>query len=263
MSPDARPPEPIQSVIRYWDRAGLPTPESSTSEGDPQLAFFDNAVENIVLARLLARWCRDRRRALDVGAGRGRFAQLLSDRFGEVLLVEPAKSLFERLQASASPLPNVQCERVPFEFLPEGRDFDFILSSGVLYFYDDRMLEEFAARISGMLTPEGVWVIRDFLATRKSVVFPSRFVEGVSCHYRTAPFWTNLARQQGLRLLGIEASKPPLRWLRRGVAARAFLSSPLARALRRQFWIEAASKRRARRLGRGEMNTVFVGMQPA
>jgi len=264
MSPgDARPPEPIQSIIRYWDRAGLPTPASSTSEGDPNLAFFDNAVENIVLARLLSRWCPNRRRALDVGAGRGRFARLLADGFGDVLLVEPADSLFDRLRATASRYPNVRCERISFEFLPERRDFDFILSSGILYFYDDRMVEEFAARVPGMLAPNGTWVIRDFLATREPLVVKSSFVEGASCHYRTASFWTTLARRHDLRPLGIERSKPALPWLRRGVAARMLLSSPLAQTLRRKFWIEAASKKRSLKFRRGEVNTVFVGMQTA
>ena len=253
--------ETVQAVVGYWDRARLATPQSSTSSGNSDLAFFDNAVENLVLARLLGAWCTKWSRAVDVGAGQGRFAALLAARFAEVVLIEPAEHLYSDLRLVAAKHGNARCQRMLFEAMPAGEAFDLILVSGVLYFYNDAMLEDFADRVACRLSPRGVWVVRDFVAVESSQRLQSAYVPGATCYYRTPDRWRDLTARHGMEFLGIEASKPPVRWLRRGVIARALLRRPWARALRRDVCVRFASRGKARRLGRQGVATAFLGMR--
>lgn len=252
----------VSRVVEYWNREQLSSLDSSTSHGDPDLSALDNTVENRRLADLLMRREVPQGACLDVGAGFGRFTSTLGTMFDPVVLLEPAPSLYSVLEETYTKVYGVVTHPVRFEDFTTPTPFAAIVASGVLYFYDDDALKGFLDRTASMLAPDGVLVIRDFIAANVRTIRPSAYVEGASCHYRTVTEWAALARQSGLTLAEVTPSKPPLRWIRRPRVLRALAAAGFTRLFRSQrvgAWLDKISGLKLRGL---PIETVFLIMRP-
>ncbi|MDT8301042.1 MAG: class I SAM-dependent methyltransferase [Sedimentisphaerales bacterium] len=201
-------------IIDYWDKAQLCSLESSTSQADPDLAYLDNAIENRILQQILDSYAVGRCRCLDVGAGYGRFAELFRGFYSEVVLLEAAERIYDKLVKLWSDRPGIRCHKSDFESYVDEKKYDLIFASGVLYLYSDEQLYAFAKKAVSMLTKEGLFVLRDFLSVQKPQVFKSNYIKDGFCYYRTPQFWMNFATRFGLELRLIKRSKPRICLLR-------------------------------------------------
>jgi SAM-dependent methyltransferase len=208
-------------IIDYWDKARLCSPESSTSQGDPAVKLLENRLELRRLRQILDRH-KVGGRALDVGAGYGRFAPLLIEYVRQLVMIEPAEALFQSLRHAWSQDERVRTEPVSLEEYHDERPFDFVLASGVIYLYDDAMTLEFFNRAKRCLKPGGLFVARDFLIDGGNGVrvHDSTYVPGAKCHYRSIDFWRQAALQASFKLIDFQPSRPLLslfdnpRWAR-------------------------------------------------
>lgn len=202
-------------IVRYWNAEQLCSLESSTSHSHPDLAYLDNHIENHVLAALLrSNGQIGRARCLDVGAGYGRFTSTFRKFYSEIVLLEAAPSIYGRLQALWREQAGVSCVEGTFESFESDAMYDLIFASGVVYLYDDCMVDQFMAKARLMLGEGGLLVFRDFIA-EPQVIIKSAYIKEGSCHYRSPSFWYEVADKHGFQVLDAVRSKPRLRPLRR------------------------------------------------
>jgi SAM-dependent methyltransferase len=206
--------EQLSRIIDYWNEEGLCSKESSTSHADPDVAYLDNTIENRILEQILGSYAVGRCRCLDVGAGYGRFTELLRGFYSEVFLLEAAERIYSSLVKLWADRPGIRCHKSVFESYVDEEKYDLIFASGVLYLYSDEKLYTFAKKAVSMLTKDGLFVLRDFLSVQKPQVCESNYVKDGFCYYRTPQFWISFATRFGLELRLIKRSKPRICWLR-------------------------------------------------
>jgi ubiquinone/menaquinone biosynthesis C-methylase UbiE len=97
-------------------------------------------------------------RVLDLGAGIGHLALPLAQRGMEVVAIEPARAMLERLRCSAEArCIAVRALHAAAEALPfEGPSFDLVLIADALHFLDAELA---AAQLRRVLVPQGVLAI--------------------------------------------------------------------------------------------------------
>lgn len=209
-----KPDKIVERIVRYWDTAGLCSPESSTSHGDPDLAWLDNEWEARILMQALNDEDLPKRRLLDVGAGLGRFVPIFKQLAHESQLLEPAPSLYRALYQRCQGIPGIVCAQQRFEAFESQCLFDIIFTSGVLYLYNDQMVDRFVSRAAGLLSGRGLFIVRDFVVSPNAVVLPSRYVSDGYCYYRPEGFWKHVGEAHDLKLMACTRSKPDARFLR-------------------------------------------------
>jgi len=246
-------------IIEYWNEALLCSPVSSTSHADPNIAYLDNAIEHQVLEKCLNDWAIDFFSCLDIGAGYGRFADLFMDYYSKVVLIEPADRIYNKLIELWGQFPKIECYNCNFESHVDRTGYDLIFASGVLYLYDDEMLEVFMRRAFSMLNKNGIFVVRDFISNPYQQIVKSVCVENGSCHYRTLEFWDKLATHLGFKVIGVRRSKPSLIWLRNKRIQRLLKYLNLNKVIKGRLFINAVLSLGNFNVCKG-INPVFIGM---
>ncbi len=182
----------VNKVIRFWDRVGLSSLESSTFKEDIHFSNLYNYIESNLIESMIKENVAFEH-ALDIGAGYGRFTKILSGYFNEVTSLEPAEKIAEKLVIETKDIPNIKVLKIPFEKFCENGKYDIMIVSGVLYFYDDQQVNSFFQKATGMLKPHGKLIIRDFIHSRHDLKSRSSCVEGEFCYYRTVDYWNRLS----------------------------------------------------------------------
>ena len=207
-------PNSIKKITTLWDQHGISTPFSSTCSGNLLHHEFDNKIENyrleLILERILNKQCKQKFESIvDIGSGLGRFLGTLSFYCDNVLALEPAASLFGKLEYLWKDNQSITCNMMTWEeyISLNQAQYDLVLGSGVLYLYDQNMLDEFFFNLSSCLRPNGVFIARDFL-TLSLLESPSTFMENGFCYYRNLIFWKKQAESYGLTLQICVLSKP-------------------------------------------------------
>ena len=252
--------EQLSGIIDYWNEEGLCSKESSTSHADPDVAYLDNAIENRVLEQILDSYAVGRCRCLDVGAGYGRFTELLHRFYSEVVLLEAAEQIYSRLVKLWDGRPGIRCHKSVFESYVDGEKYDLIFASGVLYLYSDEMLYAFAKKAVSMLTKDGLFVLRDFLSVQKPQVSKSNYVKDGFCYYRMHQFWIKFATRFGLELRLIKRSKPRISLLRCRRTLRIMKKLRLKWFYRCRPVISSLMHLGSFRIGGRGIQTVFIAM---
>lgn len=217
----------INSIIDFWDRAGISSSTSSTCAGNPLHHDFDNKIEKYKLSSILNNIIVNERNllhfsnAIDIGAGLGRFIPTLKNFSHNITALEPANKVYQQLLQFWSDDQTIRFERNSWEshISSAGKTYDLILASGVLYFYDQKMLNSFFKSLREGLSDDGVFIARDFL-TSFSKTIPSSYLPGKNCYYRDVDFWRTLAKSYDLRLRYCTLSKPQLLLLRNKYISR-------------------------------------------
>jgi len=263
MKKNGNPSTEIEKIVSYWNTNLLCSRESSTSHACPDLAYLDNAIENRLLQRILTdRHARNiaQRRCLDVGAGYGRFVPTFHQFYADIVLLEAADSIYSKLFSLWGHMANVSFALSTFERLEDEREFDLIFASGVLYLYDDGMLQRFIEKCRNLLAKTGLLILRDFVATPPRVT-KSAYVENVSCHYRSLQFWHDCASPWGFEPLRVYRSKPHLTFLRRSRVLSALRRLRLSRSLRYPMSVATAERFGNWKISGNEIHTVYLVMR--
>ena len=203
-----RAPELKEQIIKYWDKAGLCSFDSSTCGGDPFLASCDNFIESHLLEELIEKECRNDTLGIDIGAGLGRFTVILARHLDCVHALEPAKNIYHKLADMCAEFNNVETFNTDFESFNTNGKYDIAVVSGLLYLYPDNMVNEFLKKLIDHLEPSGVVVIRDFIVRTAIKQIPSAYIKGGSCYYRNLQYWERVAKSFDLYLIGLFQSKP-------------------------------------------------------
>ena len=261
--------ERLRRIIRHWDRAGLCSPAHSTCSGSPWLAKLDNYVESRLLSDMVAQVrgdMRGRAAALDIGAGYGRLSEVLARHFQVVHALEAAPQVHGKLQERMASRSNVHCYCACFEdFEVSPGMYDLAVVSGVLYLYDDQMVNGCLLRLSSVLAPGGYVVIRDFLVSAPPIRIPSTYVEGSACFYRDRRWWEERCSHFGFKLLRLRPSKAELFCLRASPVMRLLETfrldtAPVPRMLALVAYL-GASRARTFRPKPARIHTVYLLLQ--
>ncbi|MCP4607829.1 MAG: methyltransferase domain-containing protein [Planctomycetes bacterium] len=213
-----------------------------------------------MLGKLLSTWAVGRHKCLDVGAGYGRFTELLRRFYSEVVLLEAAERIYDKLVKFWSDRKGIRCHKSVFESYVDEEKYDLIFASGVLYLYSDEMLYAFAQKAVSMLTKEGLFVLRDFLSVQEPQMCKSNYVKDGFCYYRTPQFWTNFATRFGLELRLIKRSKPRICLLRYRQVLRIMKKLRLKWCYRCRPFISSLMHLGNFRIGGTGIQTVFIVM---
>ena len=205
-----RPQSLKEQIIEYWDKAGLCSFDSPTSNADPYLVSCDNFVESRFLEELLETSGISKQDAsgIDIGAGLGRFTIILAKHLKLVHALEPASSLYPKLVANCADFSNIKAINTDFESFDTQNDYNIAVVSGVLYLYSDDMVHELLKKVANHLKPGGLVVIRDFIVEDELKQIPSSYINGGFCYYRLSHYWRDLAQEFSLELSEIFQSKP-------------------------------------------------------
>jgi len=197
-----------EQIIKYWDKAGLCSFDSSTCAGDPYLASCDNFIESCLIEDILKKECRNDAVGIDIGAGLGRFTFVLARHLNLVHALEPAKNIYYKLADNCAGLNNVEIFDTDFESFDTKEKYDIAIVSGLLYLYPDAMVHEFFEKLTNHLKSDGVIVIRNFIVKKEVKESPSSYIEGGFCYYRNLDYWENIAKSFNFSLTEVFQSKP-------------------------------------------------------
>ena len=105
-------------------------------------------------------------RALDIGAGGGRWSLSLVNTVGAITAIEPSDA-FESLSERLSGFKNVRCVHQSFEEFRDEEPYDLAIISGVLmYILEPDHLKSFLAKVVEMLKDSGYLVLREPIVAR-------------------------------------------------------------------------------------------------
>lgn len=214
-----------------------------------------------MLCQLLDSWKAAGRRCIDIGAGYGRFTDLFKRYYSEVVLLEAAEKIYSVLQDIHQSKIGVICTNSDFESFSDDNKYDLVFISGVLYLYDDCLLENFVKKAASLLDKNGLLVIRDFISTPNRKMIRSSYVEDGICYYRPPQFWGDLANRIGVTLLEIRRSKPSLPWLRNNYILTLMAKLKLTRLYGSQVLIDAIMRFGSLQLSHSGIQTGFIGMR--
>ncbi len=229
----------LSKILNYWNKDGLCARDSPTSHADPLFVKIDNYFETRQLNDFIMESSINER-ALDVGAGRGRLSRVLAEHYTHVVALEGADRVFAVLQKEMKTFDNVAPVHGSFEDLAEKWDdpFDLILASGVLYLYDDEMVDSFLEAVKKNLSPNAVLILRDFIVKGERITRKSVYVQDGNCYYRNRDFWRELADRHRLRMLRCVKSKPDLHFMRKTRMAKTIALLGLAEFISRKIAVE-------------------------
>ncbi len=98
-------------------------------------------------------------RALEVGCGTGTNALWLAGRGFDVLGVDVAPLAVEKARAKQAGAKGCRFENLDFLTAPPPGPFDFVFDRGCFHVFDEaEQRERFAARVAGLLGPDGMWL---------------------------------------------------------------------------------------------------------
>ena len=103
---------------------------------------------------------------LDVGCGTGRLLRTAGERFAGARLegVDAAEGMIEQARASAGPAGTINFQLATAEHLPfPGGQFDLVFSTMTFHHWAEQ--RQGVAEIERVMTPEGRWILADFVAT--------------------------------------------------------------------------------------------------
>ncbi len=241
----------MKQVIDYWNTHGLCSAESSTSRANPDWAHWANVIEKRrLLNELKHRGMKGS--VLDIGAGLGRFFPVWEKLFSEIVMIEPANSLYDQLCLFNND-ESTQCFCSTFESFVWSHGFDLLFASGVLYFLDSPSTVTFMRECGRHSLPNSLLVIRDFVSPESSIALDSTYVPDSKCYYRNIHEWTEMSAMAGWKLQSIYPSKPHYRWLHNWVN-----TLRLQKGLRAPGIPEIMSTLSRRHLLHGTINTVFL-----
>jgi tRNA/tmRNA/rRNA uracil-C5-methylase (TrmA/RlmC/RlmD family) len=88
-----------QSIIKYWNDAGLYSIDSPSSHGSPFIDSCNNYIESKLLEEVINENVPSREEftCIDIGAGLGRFTFVLAKNVGKVHSLEAAKDVYDEL----------------------------------------------------------------------------------------------------------------------------------------------------------------------
>ena len=154
-----------EGVREYWDRrsreADDPLLRGTVTDELPVVRLKDR-LEKAHVARVVS-LSKDMR-ALELGAGAGRFGLWLAERVGEVTLVDAVGAQLEvaREHATARGLSNVKTTVSSAEdYVPEAGAYDLVLISGLLCHLEDDALDALVDRVADALAPGGRLVLKE------------------------------------------------------------------------------------------------------
>ena len=200
-----------EQIIKYWNKAGLCSFDSSTSHVDSHIASCDNFIESRLLEELLENRSKNTL-GLDIGAGLGRFTAVMARHLNHVHALEPAENLYHKLKDNCSEFGNVKVFNSDFESFDIQNNYDISIVSGLLYLYPNEMVHDLLKKLVDSLNVGGVILIRDFIVKEGGEQIPSSYIEGSFCYYRDSQYWKDLAQEYDLRLLSIFQSRPSYRF---------------------------------------------------
>lgn len=206
----------IRKILDYWNKDGLCSKDSPTSHADPFLVKIDNYFETRQLTNFITGSSTINERALDIGAGYGRLSRVLAEHFQQVVALEGADRIFAVLEQKMKPFENVVSICGFFEDLADKWEyqFDLILASGILYLYNDEMVNSFFEGVKNNLSANGTLFLRDFVVNGEMIYEKSAYVQDGTCYYRNRSFWNDLADRYGMKMCKLVKSKPDLSFLR-------------------------------------------------
>ena len=197
-----------EQIIKYWDKAGLCSFDSSTCAGDPYLASCDNFIESCLIEEIIEKECPKDGSGIDIGAGLGRFTVVLARHLNLVHSLEAAKNIYYKLADNCAAFSNVKTFNIDFESFNTNEDYNIAVVSGLLYLYPDNMVHEFFEKLVNHLKPGSVVVIRDFIVKKGVKEVPSSYIERGFCYYRNLQYWKRISKSFNLRLTEVFQSKP-------------------------------------------------------
>ncbi len=253
----------IKNIINYWNRELLCSFESSTSHADPDLSYLDNIIENNILTGILKEFKKyhiKQGKCIDVGAGYGRFTPTLKNFFEDIVLLEAAERIYKRLESLWKFDNSVKCKYGTFEAYENGKKYDLIFASGLLYLYDEEMVQQFLKKGRNMLAKDGLLIIRDFVAEPQKVI-KSGYVEGSFCYYRAPYFWKGVAPPFKFEVLQIVRAKPKLSFLRNRKMLNLLRNFQASKLLRNHNIAKAAMIFGSRQLAGKGIQTVYIVMR--
>jgi len=172
------------------------------------------------VTRWLDRYGVKRGRCLDVGCGMGMWLEHLAGRFEEADGIDLSSEMVEstRARMQRRGLGNVRVEHKDVAALDQERRYDFIFVGGVLMYVNDAEVPVVLAKLSAMLAPGGVLLLRE--TTHRGTTWYRDKPIGVGLHgdpraprppyrviYRPPPAYAEAGRAHGLTLLCMQRNR--------------------------------------------------------
>jgi len=256
----------IEDIVKYWDTAGLSSPDSSTSKKSRYIASLDNFVESRLLSDIIHEYCEPaaknkiQMRGVDIGAGLGRFSIVLAQHLPIVHALEPAESLFEKLTERCRNNRKIQTFNTSLESFVFSEPYDIAIVSGILYLYSDEMVCDFLKELSSMMKSEGIIIIRDFIVQNGGIMKKSSYIKNGYCYYRNREYWIATAQKNKLNCLETFRATPHLSPLINRIIQLFGISRIYSTSFMKNRWYEKMKKEREMKvnsLSKG-INTIFI-----
>jgi len=142
--------------------------------------------------------------------------------------------------------------------------FDLILTSGVLYLYDDELVDDFFNKIKTILNNEGSLIIRDFINLNEYLKKKSSFIKDGFCYYRTPRYWNSISKKHGFSEPYIIVSSPRLKVIKyfllinKKIFSNLPVSNPFNRMIKDNLLIKFLNRFGNHKLKKNCINTVFI-----
>jgi SAM-dependent methyltransferase len=211
-----------EATLQFFEgrgRAAQPdAPQTATMYQDKELACRRDACEKETVLPLLE--LRSADRALDIGCGAGRWAEVLSGRTASYLGIDFSASLLKLAERFRAPGVSFQClpaQEVSPAALALPPPFDLFICSGILIYLNDDDVLRLGQRIAAMAAPGARLYLREPMARAERLTldrFPSAELQTeYSASYRTLEQCDEIfgapLRQGGFRLLLERSLYPP------------------------------------------------------
>lgn len=201
----------LNYIVDYWNNEGLCSFDSSTSHKNKHLASFENYIESRLLSDILNDYLNQNvseQIGMDIGAGLGRFTVILARYLDHVYAIEPAPQLYAKLKGRCESFNNVSAINTTLESYKFSSGINFAIISGVLYLYDDEMIDAFMDDLNITLKGGSYVIIRDFIVTDAGKKVKSSYVKDAFCYYRNPNYWQVVANKWDMELIEIFKTTP-------------------------------------------------------
>ncbi len=154
-------------------------------------------------------------RALDIGCGVGRWAELFSDYFKHVDAVDYCEGFIDTAKANAEKknLKNINYYVGSVEDIDEKNKYDCVFSFGLFNYLGDNAVRKLAESIGGVLRPGGKCVLRETIAVKKRVELHGFYSESLKTNYssiyRTIEEINTVLKKHGIEMISKEVYTHP------------------------------------------------------